>query len=398
MSGTAVITARLLGPTDRGVLALEITVASFTMLLFTLGITMAGRLHLVADDNRIPLGEYLGLGLALTVVQGASCLVAGMFLLPLAHVTLSPTGLLALVLYGMALLEAQLLLNGLYAYGHFAHAAMCELGAALVSLGVTFVFASLGTKKVVVYVVALAIGPLWQIGISLVLLENEGHRVRPRYAPLAWTRLLRTGVPGLGLSLGQSATYRLDRYLVGLYLTPTAVGLYSVAATVTEVARLPSFSLGQVLFHRVATGRLGLMAERVLYRTGLGLSAAMIAVLFLSAPWGIVTVFGRSYTASVTPLRILLLGEIAVSSYLLDSSSLSGRNQITKAATATLVGFFLVTTLDLLLIPGFGIAGAAWASVVGYSVMALIVRYQLLRLNVSTSDGSAQKPAKASPP
>ncbi len=380
ISVTAVVTARLLGPTDRGVLALEITVASFTMLLFTLGITMAARLHLVDNDNTMPLGEYLGLGILLTVVQGVACLASALLLLPLAHVVLSPAGTLALVFYGMAILEAQLLLNGLFAYGHFAQAAVCDIGAGLAGLGATLFLAGIGNTNVAPYVVALAIGPFGQIVVSLTLLERKGYRVRPRYAPLAWTRLLRTGVPGLGLTLGQSATYRLDRYIVGLYLTPAAVGLYSVAATVTEVARLPALSLGQVLFHRVATGRLALHKERMLYFTGLGLSAALIVALFLVAPWGVGAVFGHTYDGAVTPLRILLGGEITVASYLLDSSSLSGRNQMPKAAKATLIGLFSVTGLDILLIPRYGIVGAAWASVVGYSSMGLLVRYYLVRL------------------
>jgi O-antigen/teichoic acid export membrane protein len=288
--------------------------------------------------------------------------------------------IVALVVYGMAMLEAQLLLNGLYAYGHFAHAALCDAGANIVSLGATLALATTGTTHVAPYVAALAVGPLGQIALSLSVLHRKGHGVRPRYTPLTWTQLLRTGVPGLGLSLGQSATYRLDRYLIGFYLTPAAVGLYSVAATCTEVVRLPSFSLGQVLFHRLAAMRLSVHKARFLYRTGVGVTAVLAFVLFLVCPWAIGTVFGHAYEGAVTPLRVLVLGEVAVASYLLDSSSLSGRNQMAQAAKATLLGLFVVTGLDLALIPSFGIVGAAWASVVGYSGMALFVRYRVVRL------------------
>lgn len=386
LSVTAVLTARLLGPSARGMLTLVITAASLSMLLLTMGVALAGRLHLVSKD-RVSLGEYLGLGIALTLLQGICCVALGLFLLPLANTRLGTLGILSLMSYGMIILGSQLLSGALLAYGYFAYASLSDMSAGIISLLVTSALVISDAREVPLYVISLATGPLIGSFIGLIVLRRKGHGIRPSYKRLAWTRLLRAGVPSLGLNVGQAAIFRIDRYLVGFFLSPAAVGLYSVAATAAELVRLPSFSLGQFLFHRLASGRLSNSGARQIYRMGMFiLITLVVGMFFVSAP-GVRLVFGNAYDGAIIPLQILLLGEIGVGSFLLDSFSLSGRNQIGKAANASLLSLLLVTVLDLLLIPKFGIAGAAWASVVGYSTMAVLARRTLTSLHRSHDDG-----------
>ncbi len=63
----ALVTARALGPTGRGELVLMLTLASFALLICSLGVNTAGRIHLVADVDPVQSGAYLGLTVTLTV-------------------------------------------------------------------------------------------------------------------------------------------------------------------------------------------------------------------------------------------------------------------------------------------------------------------------------------------
>jgi O-antigen/teichoic acid export membrane protein len=88
-------------------------------------------------------------------------------------------------------------------------------------------------------------------------------------------------------------------------------------------------------------------------------------------------VFGQEFRSAVLPLLILLVAEVAIASFHLDSACLAGSARLRAAAGAALVGLTVVVLGDLLLIPRFGLQGAAWASVLAYSAMALRARRAL---------------------
>ncbi len=379
MSLSAVVGARVLGPSGRGILALELTLASLTGLITTLGITISCRVLLVADRQPVTLADYIGLSLTLTLVQGVISLVVVRIGLPLVGVRLSPMETMVFGLCGMSLVSAAAALNALYAYGRFGAAGFMEAAGGLITLGLTAVAAIAGTRWVPVYVGAISIGLLVSLVGSVIHLRAVGQRLVPRYRLAAWKLLVRQGIPGIGLTLSQSAAYRFDRYLVGLYLTPAAVGFYSVAATATELLRILPTSIGNVLVHRLAALRYGHDKSYMVYRVALTASAVPVIILLVVGNWLLVTIFGVAYVASVDAFRILLFGEIAVASFLIDSSQLMGRGDVGRASLSAAVGLIIVTSLDLILIESHGIEGAAWASIAGYAFMAVLARYFVVR-------------------
>jgi O-antigen/teichoic acid export membrane protein len=376
----ALLSARQLAPAGRGVLVLEVTLASFVVLICGLGLTTAGRIHLVSPDAPVTFGEYLSLGLVLAMVQFVACMALAALLLPLVDVHLSWAQRANVGLFGASLLVANLLASALNGYGAVLVAAASNAAGALLQLALVVLLVVQGDHHVDTYVAALSAGNGLQIAMSLVALRRRGEGVRPRLHGDAHRRLLRTGTPVIAMDVAQVLTFRVDRYLIGIFLTPAAVGIYSVAATVPETLRLVPLALTQPIFHRLASGSAQIRDYRWLRWASVASTAGLGLVGVALAPWGIRVALGSSYAGAVTPLRILLLAELGMTLYIVDSTFLAaGLKRVKDAAAAATVGLIAVVVADVILIPEHGVVGAAWASVGSYLLTGLVAELLVWR-------------------
>lgn len=373
-----VVTARQLQPSGRGVFVLLIATASFGLLISSLGVNVSARILLVAKVDPVSSGDYLGLSAALVLLQTFVCAALGLLLLPAVNVRLSVPVLVLFAFLGAALLAQYLLNDTLNAFGYTTQATTVEAAGSVLQVLLVLLLAAFGHRSVTPFIAALLVANTTQALLGLYVLRRVAIDVRPRYRRSSWLLLLRKGLPGIPTSLGQLLTFRIDRYLVGIFLDPAAVGVYSVAATAPELLRLPSLAMGQPILYRLASGSAGVGEFRRIRNLCLVATVALAGVVAAAAPIGVRILFGPEYLEAVTPLRLLLLGELGIAVFYLDGAALAGTNRLKALAAAAMVGLGAVTFLDLLLIPAFGLAGAAVASAVAYSVMggaaALLVR------------------------
>lgn len=363
------VTARQLQPAGRGVFVLLVSIASFALVISSLGVNVSARVQLVAPEDPVSSGDYIGLSSSLGVIQVLLCMVAGLTLLPAAKVHLPAPFLLLFGLLGGALLVQYLLNDALNSFGFTTLATAVDAGGSGAQLLLVLALAFAGSHTISLFVAALLAGNAIQVVLALVALRHVEIAIRPRFDPISWRRLVRTGFPGILSTLGQLLTFRVDRYLIGLFLNPTAVGLYSVAATAPELLRLPALALGQPILYRLAAGSATVHEFQRVRNLCVAGTMASAALMFAAAPLAVRTVFGADYAASVMPLRVLLLGEAGIALFYIDGASLAGMNHLKKAALAAMTGLVAVSLLDVALIPHFGLAGAAWASVAAYSMM-----------------------------
>lgn len=389
-AAAAVVTARHLGATGRGVLVLYLTVGSLALLVCSLGVNTSCRLLLVNPERPVALGHFLGLCLALTAAQAVLCSVLGAVLLPLTDVPVDTADVVLLGLLGVGLFGQYVMFDALNAYGLISGAAAIQALVAVGQLVAVFGLAALDVRTAQPFLLAMAVGGVLQVGVTLVVLRRLGLGLRPSLDRESWRRLVREGLPGVAVNVGQVLTFRVDRYLVGLFLGPAAVGVYSVASTAPELLRLPTMALGQPIFHRLASGSARLQDFRRSRAICLLTVAGLAAVVAAIAPIAVRAVFGPEFEGAVTPLRILLLGEIGISLYYIDGSSLFGLGRISEVALAAAAGLVVVTVADLVLVPAWGIAGAAWASVPAYSAMGFITYRFLQRHPAGVSTEEAE--------
>ncbi len=377
----AIVTGRVLGPHDRGIVVIFMTLSSMLMVLGSFGANTFARVHLVSVKKRLPLKEYLGLIGVLATAQFAISLIFGGLAMWATNSLPNFTVLLFLVLYSVLNVVSYLLRDGIYAFGHNGRASRGDpLAAALQLVLVLAIWATWGlTLDRALLVVTVS-----QACCAIYLLAQFRRVDLPLTVSLSWKSCLlqiRGGLPALITNLGQTFIFRIDRLLLGFLATTTAVGIYSVAVTMTEALLLIPISIGQAMFHRLASGRMRLEAMRRLRLTSLIISMAGAAVLGLVSPWLIELLFGREYQLAVTPLRILLVGAVAMGSYLVDVACMNAVGRLNSAAKLTLLGFILVGTFDLALIPPYAMNGAALASAIAYVVMAIAAAMRLRRIS-----------------
>jgi O-antigen/teichoic acid export membrane protein len=167
---------------------------------------------------------------------------------------------------------------------------------------------------------------------------------------------------------------RLDFALVGALAGPGPLGIYAVASRYAELLRLPALALNYVLYPAYARRQAAAESDaRAALRRTAWLPAAGAVPLAVLAPVVLPVFYGPAFREAVVPALILLVGMAGggvtgvVTAYL----SASGRPGMTSAALGA--GLVVTLLLDVLLIPPYGVVGAAVASTTAYLSTAVVL-------------------------
>jgi O-antigen/teichoic acid export membrane protein len=186
-------------------------------------------------------------------------------------------------------------------------------------------------------------------------------------------QLLGFGLKGYIANLLMFFNYRLDSLIVNALLGVASVGIYSIAVAMAEVIWNMAGALSTVMFPHVASldrkdaNRLTPVVSRNVW------FLTLLAVVFAAVVgrWVIEFVFGTVMLAAAQPLLLLLPGILALSGAKVLSSYLSGIGRPIYSTYIAAGSVILTVALDLIFIPRNGIAGAAAASSVVYTLTAI---------------------------
>jgi O-antigen/teichoic acid export membrane protein len=171
------------------------------------------------------------------------------------------------------------------------------------------------------------------------------------------------------LSLTQ-IVQRVDVLLIGGYRGPHAAGLYAVAVQVTDLMLVVPAALGLAMFRRGANSAPTHYKDaRILLRLTGAIAVIGALVALVLGGWIIPLVFGSAYRGSVDPFRLLLPGTIAFSLQSVLSQYLAGRGRPRIVLIAWITGAVLGLVADLIVIPAYGITGAAVVSSASYVIV-----------------------------
>ena len=206
-------------------------------------------------------------------------------------------------------------------------------------------------------------------------LLGSGIRWRLGFDRGAFRDLLNFGVKGYLANLLQFFNYRLDSLIVNALSGIASVGVYSISVAMGEVIWYVAQAFGTVMFphvssvdRREADRVTPIVSRNVWFLTLLG-----VVFVAITGRWIIGLVFGPAMTGAGTPLLLLLPGILALSGTKILSSYLSGIGRPIYATYIAAANVVLTVILDLVLIPRFGIAGAAAASSIVYTITSIAV-------------------------
>jgi O-antigen/teichoic acid export membrane protein len=209
-----------------------------------------------------------------------------------------------------------------------------------------------------------------------------------RGSPLTWHfdralfgRMWRYGLKSHAHTIAAHFHFKADIYLVAYFLAPAEVAFYSIAARLAEHLLWFPQAVGMALFPRLAGSRPAdahrMTAAAVRQTLVLSLIPALVLAgfgRFLLVLW-----YGPEYEPAAAPLRWVCVGIVMMSLYVLLSRNFTSRNRqgINIFSAYLALGGNLL--LNLVMIPRYGIVGAAMATACSYSVATVLLLVLFLR-------------------
>lgn len=386
---------RYLSPTDYGVLTMLLIVDGVARAVFRWGVDIAFmRLYFdcASDAARQRLASTLFF--FLLVVNGSLLLVGlllagwlGVHLIGEAHHG---------VLIGIALVDA--FVSGFF-FIPYQVLRIREQSRQYITFTITRSIANVTGRLALVVgagmgVVGIVISDLVVTLIMTVLLARLfTPLIRPTFSTEVLREGLQFGLPRIPHNIAQQVMTVADRYILKAYGTLADVGLYAIGANFGLALKLAlaAFESAWTPFF------LGVMRDADAPRTYGALATYVVACLVLLVT-GVCALAGdavRLFTAPefhaaarVTPwiaIAVLFQGLYLVGSIGL---IITKRTKAYPVATGSAVTVNILA--NLLLVPRFGMMGAAWSSVIGYATLAVIastlawrvypIRYEWSRL------------------
>lgn len=372
---TGVLTARALGPHDRGLLAAALLWPQLLILLGGLGIAEAVTVHVARapwpnHDGRPGDGRaaVLGAALAISAVQAGALLALGLILLPLADGRLLPDAT-ALAVPALALIPVYLVtlalmaaLAGLHRFALF-HALRLLIGG---SYALALVVLALWGRLTPLTAMLAYIGAHALAGLVAACTVPLG------FHPAGWRRaarpLLSYGLRSHVGTLGAAVCERADQVAVAVLLSPARLGAYLAAVSLTAPVGLAGAAAAATALPVVAAAPHGQARARValryVYRSAT-LSLLVALLLVVGAPRLVSLWFGPAFHEAVTPARILALGAGAWSVGRVLGAVLRAAGAPGTAARCDLLAALGVVGGLSLLVPRLGLSGAAAAVSLG---------------------------------
>jgi O-antigen/teichoic acid export membrane protein len=183
-------------------------------------------------------------------------------------------------------------------------------------------------------------------------------------------------------TIAERLQFRADSFLVNLIVGVRATGIYSVTSGLAETLWYIPNALGTVMFSRAVDPRAdaGRIAC-VLTRTTLAVAFLTAVPAFVFGPRLVRLVYGSRFSDAGVALRLILPGVVAYSVVAVLSRYIVGRGRPGTGTLILVAGLAVNVASNLILIPRFGINGAAASSSISYGLTAGLVLVAFRRLS-----------------
>jgi O-antigen/teichoic acid export membrane protein len=371
---SSVVTARWLGPEGRGLLATLSVITGLVLQFGNLGLH-SGNVYYVSKEPRATssvLGNSLWLSLFLGGLGALAAAAAGWARpawFPGVSFTLIVVAAAALPFHFMLLLFQNCLL-GMQEVKAFNVFESANKTLTFFALAVYLVLLGGGAGgAVVLFAVTSA-----SFAVAAVLYCRRLVPFGLRLDPALFRRMFGFGGKVYLSCLMSFVVLRSDMLLVNYYCGSGQAGVYSIAVQIADTLLLVPMTIGMLLFPRIAVEQADRQEEvtaRVIRHTALLLGLLCAAAWVLVGP--VVSIlYGPRFGEAAVALRWLAPGiwAVGLNGVLMNHFGGQGMPWVTVAAPC--LGAVLNVLLNLLLLPHYGIVGAAAASTVAYLAMATV--------------------------
>jgi O-antigen/teichoic acid export membrane protein len=368
--------ARYLGPQPFGVMSYAL---AFVGLLSSVATLSLGEI-VVRDLVREPgtTGATMGSALALQAIGGAVAfgvtLLAIGYARPDDEISRSAVTILAMLLLVKAVEVVRYWFESKL---QSRYVVWTETGVALLFAAAKVILILLHAPLMAFIWALLAEGLIGAAGLLAVFaMRGDGMRawhIRPQRVKT----LLADSWPLMLSGMAIMVYMRIDQIMLGQLLGDESVGIYTAAVKISEIVYFIPMSIAASAFPAIVEVRKrdeALYYRRLqrLYDLMVALSLAVaLPVTFLS-DWMVTFLFGSAYRAAGPVLAIHIWAGVFVFLGVAGSKWYIVENLQKISLLNTSLGAAANIVLNYIFIPRWGVAGAAWATVVSYAIVAYL--------------------------
>lgn len=382
----SIILARVLGPEGKGIYTLASLLPTLIVTFGNLGIGPATVFYVARGDYKRK--EILGNNIFLSFFIGAFGIVIGLIIATFYGESIFPNVpasylhiALCLVPFELFFLYINNILLGAQQIEKYNYIQIIQNVISLVFFAVALLAFKAGVKG------AIIAGLLTWVAIDVLLFLlivkiTEGIDIKPKKTYIKQATIY--GIQAHIANILGFLNYRIDMFMVNIFLGPAAVGQYTIAVGLVEKLWMISYAASTVLFPRVAAETEEerkneftlLVARTVLWTTAFG-----VLILAVLGRWVIITLFSEAFLPAVNALRALLVGVVTLSVGRVLANDIAGRGFPRFNIYSGIVAVATNIILNMIWIPRYGISGAGWASTVSYTVSFVISLFFHCRLS-----------------
>jgi len=357
------VLARSLGPERRGVLALCMTAILIAVQLCSLGLplSLAYEVSALHRSSRTVWRQKMHLISGVSALSVFGCaVVLGLFTMTRAGRQVSWLEIAFASASAGCVVVQQVCMSLLQGAHRFRILSLVRIAPACVFASLVCIYYLVAPRGTLSLILQLYLGASIAASVGCVLAVRRFPD--DDVAPPGSGALIRRGLRGLLGSSTPIDTLSLDQTLVGVLLTARALGIYAVANSFSNLPVLLANSLATVALPQGA--RLKSLEQRAAWASKTRLQAAalivgcVVATELLIGPL-VRLLFGPEFVRSITAARILAPAGGVLAFRRLQSALLQSFGAPGSASVAEGIGLLSLLMALLLLVPSFGLIGAA---------------------------------------
>lgn len=372
---TGMITARMLGPEGRGLLAAVILWPQFLSFVTTFGLHSALLFHVkkTPEDE----GSLYYASLFLCGFTGLFAVLAGVMLIPYwmdNHIS------------GAVIAAQCFMLVAPFMHLYFLNSAFFRAReqfhlfnrmryiVPLLTLVSLLLLSSM--KLLTPYTAGIAyLAPYIPVTLWAVLRGAGWHRPRLTGIRSAMKRVMKYGMGSYGIDILGNMILYMDQIILVSILAPGPLGLYVVAVSLSRMVNVFSTSIIMVLFPEASglTDEQAAILSLRVFKLSTSIALIGTVIIMLLAPWVIGLLYGDLFLESIPVFRLLLLEVVIGGSALVLGQSFMAVGKPMIVTISQAIGIILVIPLMYMLVPQYGLIGAGLALLIPAIIRLLYI-------------------------
>ena len=374
--------ARNLGPTNYGQLSYALSVIGIIGFIAPLGLDNILYRELLRSPDRGH--SLLGTSLLLKLAAGAAtAAVAAVFALVVS--TDDVSRILILILAGTFLLTPFQIINFTFlARSEPKYQAISTVVITII-LNLLKVAAIVLGKGVIYIALTLLLEPFLYAVAYLYMYQAKVGSVRAwSWDTASGKMLLRDSLPVTLLSSFTFIYARIDQVFIKVMIGTAEVGIYDAAVRLVDVWNFIPGAITTALFPAMVNAYRGSREALVARTRKIGVAffiapLALSAVVSILSPFVVHVLYGPAFQESGIVLRIYIWSFVGTSLGILTQTYLTLTNERLLLVMSSFLPMVVNIALNLLWVPSYGVVGAAYATVISYSLVPFSVLFSRAR-------------------